>query len=146
MKTNWFLKKNFEFIKTANGSKFAVECNWSIKISQNVKFLCFLFEKIIGFFGKFVVFFLKIAKCGKLALQCNWTSKNLQNVQKIGALKKKDGFISNKNFFQWKIAKDSKFAVQGDCVFESSQIFLNLFFSQVKYMGFLKKIDFFKNR
>ena len=58
---------------------------------------------------------------------------------KLGLWKKKDGFISNKNFFQWKIAKDSKFAVQGDWVIESSQIFLNLFFSQVKYMGFFEK-------
>ena len=51
-----------------NYSKFAVECDWNNKISQNVQNLGFL--KIDGFFEKKLEFFFKIDKGGKFAVEC----------------------------------------------------------------------------
>ena len=44
------LKKTLNFFKIAKGVKFAVECNWNSKNSQNVQNLGFLEE--IDFFSK----------------------------------------------------------------------------------------------
>ena len=48
---------------TLNCSKFAVECDWNRKNSQNVPNLGF-FEKIDGIFRKKTLNFFKIAECG----------------------------------------------------------------------------------
>ena len=70
-KKNWIFEKwSWVFMKTANGSKIAVECNWISKISQNVKNYVF-FEKHRFVFRKNSWFF-EIAKSSKLALQGHW--------------------------------------------------------------------------
>ena len=55
---NWFLEKDLlSFFKKANGCKFAVEHNWTNKISQNIGNLGFSIEKTNGFSEKLVKFF-----------------------------------------------------------------------------------------
>ena len=60
-----FSKKIFNFLKTAKGRKFAVECNWNSKKSQNVQNLSF-FGKIDVFFEKKIDFFSKSIKIANL--------------------------------------------------------------------------------
>ena len=50
-----FSKKKFFFRENSKGSKFAVECDWTGKISQSVQYLVFLVKKY-GFFEKSVLF------------------------------------------------------------------------------------------
>ena len=50
-------------------SKFAVEYDWTIKISQNVQNLFFFVEKLMGFSEKTWKLF-KIANCSKLFVEC----------------------------------------------------------------------------
>ena len=58
---------------STNCSKFAVECDWKSKNSQNVQNLGF-FGKIDEFLNK-NLFFLQIDKDGKFAVEC--VSKNI---------------------------------------------------------------------
>ena len=51
-----FPRKNLEFFEIAKDSKFAVECYWNSKISQNVQNLVFV-RKIDGFLQKNLEFF-----------------------------------------------------------------------------------------
>ena len=41
----FFLKNNLIFLKIAKYNKFAVECDWNSKISQNVQNLGFFVKK-----------------------------------------------------------------------------------------------------
>ena len=50
-----FSKKKFFFQENSKGSTFAVECDWTGKISQSVQYLVFL-EKKYGFFEKSILF------------------------------------------------------------------------------------------
>ena len=87
-------------LKTANGSKFAVECNWFCKISQNVKNLWFLINKNKWVFRNICEFSWKIAKSSKFALQWDWIGKIPQNVQKLCVLKKDVFFLTNPLFLK----------------------------------------------
>ena len=51
-----------------NYRKFAAECHWNSKISQNVQNLV-LFEKIEGFSAKINMLFFKIVKGGKFTVE-----------------------------------------------------------------------------
>ena len=51
-----FPKKSLILSKIAKGSKFAVECDWNRKISQNIQNFGF-FVKEMGFLEKVLIFF-----------------------------------------------------------------------------------------
>ena len=67
-------------LQIAKGCKFAGECDWICKISQNVQNLGFL-SKERWFFQKKILTVLKMAKGSKFAVECDWKSKNSRNVQ-----------------------------------------------------------------
>ena len=56
-----------EIFFSSNCSKFAVECDWNRKISQNIQNFGFFVKKWMGFPKKVLIFF-KIAKGSKFAL------------------------------------------------------------------------------
>ena len=58
----------------AKGSKFAVECDWNSKISQNVQNLGFLANRWV-FWKKSWFFLLKIAKGSKSDVEGDWNSR-----------------------------------------------------------------------
>ena len=60
----------FENFSSPNVSKFAVECDWSSKISQIRAKIGFYEKKICFFFNKKLNFFFKIEKGGKFTLKC----------------------------------------------------------------------------
>ena len=75
-----------------------------------VEFLGFLMKKTRWVLRKTCEFSLKIANGTIFALPCDWNSKNQQNVQKVGVLKKIDGFFSKKKIhFSKTTAKDCNF-------------------------------------
>ena len=79
-------------MKTANGSKFAVECNWISKITQNFRKLASFWKK--NGFSKKILSFLKTASGSKLAEECKWINKISQNVKNLGFLiGRKNGFF-----------------------------------------------------
>ena len=67
-----FSKKNIEFFKIAEGSKFAVKFDWNGKISQNVQKMGFL-ERIDEFFEKKNLIFSKSLKVANL----RWNSTEM---------------------------------------------------------------------
>ena len=67
-------------LQIAKVCKFAGECDWIFKISQNVQNLGFL-SKERWFFQKKILTVLKMAKGSKFAVECDWKSKNSRNVQ-----------------------------------------------------------------
>ena len=52
-----------------NCSKFAVECNWESKNSQNIQNLGFFWKNNV-FFSKKTLKFFKITECGIFFLEC----------------------------------------------------------------------------
>ena len=72
-----------EIFFSPNCSRFAVECDWNSKISQNVQNLFFFFEKRWVFRKKSLNFF-KIAKSGKFAVEC--VSNGIISFKKSSAL------------------------------------------------------------
>ena len=79
-----FSKKKFFFQENSKGSKFAVECDWTGKISQSVQYLVFWVKKY-GFFEK-KCFVWENSKCSKFAVECDWTGKISQSSKKIWAV------------------------------------------------------------
>ena len=73
-------EKIMNFLQIAKGCKFAGECDWICKISQNVQILGF-FSKERWFFQKEILTVLKMAKGSKFAVKWDWKSKNSRNVQ-----------------------------------------------------------------
>ena len=69
-----------KILQIAKGCKFAGECDWICKISQNVQNLGFL-SKERWFFQKKILTVLKMAKGIKFAVECDWKSKNSRKVQ-----------------------------------------------------------------
>ena len=67
-------------LQIAKVCKFAGECDWICKISQNVQNLGFL-SKERWFFQKEILTVLKMAQGSKFAVECDWKSKNFRNVQ-----------------------------------------------------------------
>ena len=98
-------------MKTANGSKFAVECNWIGKIPQNVKNYVFFSKNIDLFFEK-ILDFLKSLKVANLRYKATEKSKTSQNVQKLVLLNELNVFFENKLWFFRKVAEGSKFTVE----------------------------------
>ena len=86
-------------------SKFAVECDWNGKNSENVQNLGF-FKKRWNFRWK-ILSFSKIAKCSKFTVECGWLSKISQNRQNFGFFERINGF-SEKKF--WIFSKSLKVA------------------------------------
>ena len=82
-----FRKKICAFYKLLEVAKFAGECDWINKNSQNVQNLSFL-QKIDGIFEKKFDSFLKISKGSKFARECDWIGKNSQNVQNLSFFKR----------------------------------------------------------
>ena len=73
-------KKIMNILQIAKGCKFAVECDWICKISQNVQNLGFL-SKERWFFQKKILTVLKMAKGSKFAVECDWNRKSFRKVQ-----------------------------------------------------------------
>ena len=69
LEKKFFEKKSWFFIKIAKGRKFAVECDWNSKKSQNVWILDFFGKNINWFFWKKTLKFFKNATCGNFFLQ-----------------------------------------------------------------------------
>ena len=70
--------------ENSKGNKFAVECDWTGKISQNSKKNWAVFQKTDWFFLKNLEFF-KNRESSKFAVKCDWKSKTSQNVQKMAS-------------------------------------------------------------
>ena len=73
--------------ENSKSTKFAVECDWTGKISQNSKKIWAVFQKTDWFFEKNPEFF-KNHYSSKLAVKCDWKSKTSQNVQKMASVGK----------------------------------------------------------
>ena len=68
-KTTFVHVSEREFCFSLNCSKFAVECDWNSKNSQNFQILGFFWKNRWVFAKKTLNFFI-IAACGKLFLEC----------------------------------------------------------------------------
>ena len=111
-------------MKTANGSKFAVECNWISKISQNVKNYVFSLKNIDLFFEKNLDF-LKSLKAANLRYKATEKSKTSQNVQKLVLINEIIVFLEKKLWFFLKVADGSKFTVEWNWISKMSQTLKN---------------------
>ena len=67
--SSFLFTSEHEKIFSPSWSKFAVECDWNTKNSQNAPNLGF-FGNLMGFFRKKTLKFFKIATCGKFCLEC----------------------------------------------------------------------------
>ena len=106
----FFENKLCVFWKIAKGSKFTVECNLIIRISQNFKNLGFWLKKQMGFSKNLWLFFQKSLKVAKLHNKAT-EKKDSQNVPKLGVfLEEMDGtFLTKKILFFKKLIKVANF-------------------------------------
>ena len=94
-------EKNPTFQKSDKGSKFAIECDWNSKFSQNVQVLVF-WKKPSGFQKKMI--FFKIVKNSKFAEKRDWFSDISQHVTKK-RFRKQDWLFGKVLEFWWKPPK-----------------------------------------
>ena len=114
-KTRWVFRKICEIsLKIANGTIFALPCDWSSKNQQNVQKNGVL-KKLDGFFRK------KLLKIARFAVECDWISKCSQNVKKLGFLLKNNEWVFRKKFDFFLNAKSSIFVVKCDWKTKTSQ-------------------------
>ena len=91
------------FQKNDKGSKFAVECDWNSKISQNVQVLIFSKKKTDSFSEKKTIF-LKTVELRNFAVECDWINDISQHYQKL-RFGKQDWLFGKNLEFRWKQLK-----------------------------------------
>ncbi len=96
-----FGKKHCFSWKIAQCSKFAVECEWIGKISQNSGKFGLLFKKQMGFSKEFLIFF-KVAKRSNFAVKCDWKSTTSQNFQNLFLFNEMYGVFEKNLWVFWK--------------------------------------------
>ena len=95
-----FQKKNMRFLQIAKGCKFAGECDWINKNSQNVQNLSFL-QKIDGIFERKIWHFESLLELAKLQKNATGIARILKRfkVENLGFL------IKNRCVFQKKVMR-----------------------------------------
>ena len=94
----FFLTNTFFWKKNAKGGKFAVQCDWMSKISQDVRNLSFSWKKTSRFSEK-NFFFQKKVGISNFAVKCDWKIQLSQSVRNLVSLIQTFGFFE-KNFFK----------------------------------------------
>ena len=127
--------------KNDKGSKFAVECNWINKISQNFQNSLLLKKNEIGFQKK--TSFLKNVELSKFSVECDWISDIFQRVQKLRF--RKQYWVSGKNpEFRWKQLKVANLMQNATRLVVFSKRSRFRFFVDKIHASFGKILDFLK--
>ena len=135
-------EKNPIFQKSDKGSKFAIECDWNNKFSQNVQVLVF-WKKPTGFQKKMI--FFKIVKNSKFAEKRDWFSDISQHVTKK-KISKTRLVIWKKSWVLVKTAKSSQFGEECNQISKFSLNVQNLGFLLKKIWFLENNLEFLKNR